>query len=404
MTGKTRSDGEGSIYQRKDGKWVASISLGKDHTGKRMRRTRIATTKKQASIKLRELRDMARDNSLVVDDKITVAEFCDLWINTIVPSKVLPSTVETYRYALHQWVLPYVGHIRLVEFTSQDYAQMQQSLLDSGLSPATVRHARRPLSACLNQAVRMGNLRVNPVSAIPQPRLNGLGAEKTRRLTPSEAQHVLVLVQKEDPMLAGFVLFALQRGLRRGEVLGLKWEDRENNFIHIRRSLCEESIKAKDGSSVTQLRAKPPKTKTSIRDFQLNDALKAAMKRISAKQATDKLRNGPDWVDTGYIFTTDLGEPIWPSNMYTKFKKFLKTHGLADMSVHDLRKTFANLSMEGDARLEQVSEALGHASVETTKSIYIGSVPKLAERAFEAFDNLMDQPTTVSLKAVGENE
>ena len=74
MSTKTRSDGEGSIYQRKDGKWVASISLGKDHTGKRMRRTRITKTKKQASIKLRELQNMARDNSLVVDDKITVAE------------------------------------------------------------------------------------------------------------------------------------------------------------------------------------------------------------------------------------------------------------------------------------------------------------------------------------------
>ena len=81
----------------------------------------------------------------------------------------------------------------------------------------------------------------------------------------------------------------------------------------------------------------------------------------------------------------------------------MKTHGLADMSVHDLRKTFANLSMEGDARLEQVSEALGHASVETTKSIYIGSVPKLAERAFDAFDNLIEKPRHVSLRIVGED-
>ena len=74
------------------------------------------------------------------------------------------------------------------------------------------------------------------------------------------------------------------------------------------------------------------------------------------------------------------------------------------MNVHDLRKSFANLSIEGDARLEQVSEALGHASVETTKSIYIGSVPKLAERAFDAFDNLIEQPTTIPLRAIGESE
>ncbi len=404
MTRKTRSDGEGSIYPREDGKWVASISMGKDHTGKRLRKTRIASSKKQASIKLRELQDMAHNNTLVVDDTITISGFSDLWIQTILPSQVKPSTVQTYRYALQRWVLPYIGHLRLIEFTSQHYAQMQQTLLTSGLSPATVRHARRPLSACLNQAVRMGNLKVNPVSAIPQPRLPSVGAVKTRRLSQSEALHMLTLLKEEDPMLDGFICFALLRGLRRGEVLGLKWDDIDGDIIHICRSLSEESVKAKDGSSVSRLQAKPPKTKTSIRDITINDRTWTTLKRIRAKQAANKLRNGLDWIDTGYIFTTDLGEPFWPSNMYVRFKRFLKKHDLPDMSVHDLRKSFANLSMEGDARLEQVSEALGHASVETTKSIYIGSVPKLAERAFDAFDNLIEQPTTIPLRAIGESE
>jgi integrase len=76
--------------------------------------------------------------------------------------------------------------------------------------------------------------------------------------------------------------------------------------------------------------------------------------------------------------------------MYIRFKKFLKTHDLPDVSIHDLRRSFAKLSIEGDARLEQVSEALGHASIETTKSIYIGSVPKLAKRAFSAFDDYIN--------------
>ena len=404
MTRKTRSDGEGSIYPREDGKWVASISMGKDHTGKRMRKTRIASSKKQASIKLRELQEMARNNTIVVDDTITISGFSDLWIETILPSQVDRSTVQTYRYALQRWVLPHIGHFRLVAFTSQDFAHLQQTLLASGLSSATVRHARRTLSACLNQAVRMGNLRVNPVSAIPQTRSQGPGATKTKRLSQHEAQHMLTLLQNEDPMLDGFVCFALLRGLRRGEVLGLKWTDIDDDIVHIQRSLCEESVKAKDGSSVSQLRAKPPKTKTSIRDVTLNSRIHSALKRIRARQASDKLRNGPDWINEGYIFTTDLGEPFWPSNMYARFKRFLKKHDLPDMSVHDLRKSFANLSMEGDARLEQVSEALGHASVETTKSIYIGSVPKLAERAFDAFDTLIEKPRTIPLRATGENK
>ena len=131
MTAKTRSDGEGSIYQRKDGKWVASISMGKDHTGKRIRKTRTASTKKQASIKLRELQDMVRNNTLVVDDTITISGFSDLWIETILPSQVDRSTVQTYRYALQRWVLPHIGHFRLVAFTSQDFAHLRLTLIFS---------------------------------------------------------------------------------------------------------------------------------------------------------------------------------------------------------------------------------------------------------------------------------
>ena len=71
MSTKTRSDGEGSIYQRKDGKWVANISLGNDHTGKRMRRTRIAKNKKQALTKLRELQEIAKNVNMHIDERIT---------------------------------------------------------------------------------------------------------------------------------------------------------------------------------------------------------------------------------------------------------------------------------------------------------------------------------------------
>ena len=377
--------------------------MGFDHNGKRMRRTRIAKTKKQASVKLRELRDTLRDGSLVINEMITLAEFCYLWCDTILPSQVLPSTAASYRYALDQWILPHVGHIRLIEFTSEEYARLQQKLLDSGLSPATVRHARRPLHACLNQAVRMGNLLANPVSAMPQPRLNGPGAEKARRLSQQEAIAMLQLVCVEDPMLDGFVSFALRRGLRRGEVLGLKWEDIDGDVIHIKRNLREESIKSPDGSFITRLQAKQPKTKTSIRDVTLDKPLHTVLRKIKVRQAEYKLKSGPDWVDTGYVLTTDLGEPIWPSNMYVRFKKFLKTNNLPEISIHDLRRSFAKITIEAGGRLEEVSEALGHASVETTKSIYIGSVPKLAERAFDAFDHHMQTTQTTYIQAVGED-
>ena len=395
MSAKTRSDGEGSIYQRKDGKWVASISLGKDHTGKRMRRTRIAKNKKQALAKLRELQEFARNANMHVDERITLSDFCHLWCNTIIPSRVTVATASDYRDTLDRWVLPHVGHIPLIEFTSEHYARLQQKLLDSRLKPVTVRHARRPLHACMNQAVRMGRIKTNPVSAIPQPRLNGPGAENARRLTRDEANMLIATLADAEPNLAAIVALALMRGMRRGEVLALAWEDidTDKRVIHVRRNLREERIKAKDGSYVVRLTVKDPKTKTSTRDLILNEQIVGFLKRVHAQQAEHRLRNGPEW-NTPYVFTTDVGKLLWPSNVYSRFRTFLKRNGLPMVSLHDLRRTHAKLSIEGGARLEQVSETLGHASVETTKSIYIGSVPMLSRRALEHFDAYMD--TTAS--------
>ena len=115
-------------------------------------------------------------------------------------------------------------------------------------------------------------------------------------------------------------------------------------------------------------------------------AVKRALSRLHTEQARHRLKAGSDWNDSGYIFTNASGDPLWPSNVYRRFKQLIGRHDFPEISLHDLRRTFANLAIEGDARIEQVSEALGHSSVEVTKSVYIGSSPALARRAFEQFD------------------
>ena len=405
MSAKGRSDGDGSIYQRSDGKWVASISLGKDHTGKRQRRTRIATNRKQAAAKLRELQAEAREGPMLVEAHITVADWCRLWCDTIASQTVSPATQADYRTTLERYVIPHLGAIELRKVTPEHYASLQQALLNTGLSPNTVRHVRRPLSVCLNYAVRTGRLRNNPISVIPQPKLTADHEVRAKWLSAEDARRLVAVAEADSATMFGVVVFGLCRGLRRGEILGLRWDDIDIDaaLIRIRRRLREERIRGTDGTFVTVLKPGPPKTKTSVRDIAIDATVARALSRLRTEQARHRLNAGSDWHKSGYIFTNAAGDPLWPSNVYRRFKQLIAQHGFPEISLHDLRRTFANLAIEGDARIEQVSEALGHSSVEVTKSVYIGSSPALARRAFEQFDGFFyDQPANSKLRIAEE--
>ena len=283
---------------------------------------------------------------------------------------------------------------QLISDDVDELGALQQALLDAGLAPNTVRHVRRPLSVCLNYAVRTGRLRNNPISVIPQPKLTADHVVRAKWLAAEDARRLAAAAEDDSATMFGVLVFGLCRGLRRGEILGLRWEDINTDavLIHIRRRLREERIRGTDGTYVTVLKPGPPKTKASVRDIAIDATVKRALSRLHTEQARLRLKAGSDWTDSGYIFTNAAGDPLWPSNVYRRFKRLLKRHDFPNISLHDLRRTFANLAIEGDARLEQVSEALGHSSVEVTKSVYIGSSPALARRAFEQFDGFFHNP------------
>ena len=402
MSTKKRVDGEGSLYQRKDGKWVTTISLGFDHTGKRKRRSRVSNTRNEAVKKLRDLQAEAAEGPALVDEHITLTKWCHQWCETIAPLTAKASTVADYRWTLDHYVLPHIGHLKVRALTPQHCAQLQQKLLNAGLSPNTVRHARRPLSAALTQAERDLLIRFNPLRSIRQPRIDKTGFDKVNVLTRDQAQLLLDAAKQVDPILHGVVVLGVCRGARRGEILGLRWQDvdLEKGIIHIRQQLREERREARGGGYVVELRTGPPKTKKSRRDLTIDSRIASALKRIHLQQAKWRLACGPDWVDSGFVFTTKNGDPRYPSNVYAQYKKLLKQTGLPDITLHDLRRTWATLSVEAGVRIEQAQEALGHESIETTKNIYVTAVPALARRAFETFDEYFTAQKSSDLRLV----
>jgi len=395
MSTKRRANGEGSIYRRaSDGRYVAAATVRQNRIGKPVKKTRTAKTRIEANRKLRELQNEISEGPALNDERFTVADWCHQWCTTIAPQSASRATVSDYYWTLDHYVLPHIGRHQLRQLAPRHIAELQTKLVNSGLSKGTVRHARSPLSAALNHAVRCSMIRTNPCAVVPQPRHDNTATKTKKSLTLDEARRLLDAAATANPNLCAFIVFGLYRGARRSEIVGLQWGDidKDAEVIRIRRRLREERIRSRDGTYVVRLRAGEPKTPKSRRDLSLRGPVGVAVKALRADQNRRRLAAGSDWVDSGYLFTTGEGDPIYPSNLYRWFKQLLEHNGLPNISFHDLRRTWATLSLEADIRIEQAQEALGHSRIETTKNVYVTEVPELAQRAFDTFDTYLDTP------------
>ena len=385
-----RANGEGSIYQLPDGKWKVAISLGFTADGKRIRKTATVATKREAAICLAELKERYASISIEARN-YTVQSWCDEWLLKVAPSNAAPHTVAGYRSNLERHVYPRLGHIGLLDLNGKHILDFQHQLLTSGLKVATVKVARRPLTAALNVAVAFGFLGSNPTKSVALPRDPRRGPVGTR-LARSQVDDVLAAARNAAPHIDLFALLGITRGLRRGEICGLCWDDidSENREIRIIHNLIESSTYGVDGTPITELVLKEPKSVTSRRTLTLSADLERALKRVKSEQSQNRLSSPDPWPEEGYVFTAKNGKPVWPRNLGRSFRRFLKREGLPHVGVHDLRRTFANTASAAGAPIEHISEALGHASIGITKSLYIGSVPILATQAFQALDDYLE--------------
>ena len=316
MSTRRRANGEGSIYRRNStGQWVAAITISGGHGTPPAKKTKHAKTRTEANRLLRQLQAEIDEGPPLDDNRITIADWCHQWCDTIAPQNASPATVSDYYWTLDHYVLPHLGGYQLRELAPRHVAEFQNALIASGKAKGTVRHARSPLSAALNHAVRCSMIRTNPCAVVPQPRNDNKVARTKKSLTYDEAQRLLDATRDAEASLRAFVEFGLYRGPRRSEILGLKWADidADAEVIRIRRRLREERLRAKDGTYVVRLQAGEPKTPKSQRDLSLRGPVGATVRALRADQNRRRLAAGTDWGDSGYLFTTTNGDPVYPS-------------------------------------------------------------------------------------------
>ncbi len=380
--GSRRGRGEGGIYKRGDGLWVGQIDLGwKD--GKRRRKYVYAKTRAEVVRKLRQKELLVAQGITPAPELLTVAQYLEEWVTTRIPGTVTVRTEDLYKRTVHTYINPSIGRIRLAKLQPADVSRMLHDLESHGYSPATQRLARATLRRALRFAEQDGILARNVAAIAEGPKLS---QPDGRTLTPEQAKVFLKAVNG-DRLEAAYVL-ALALGLRRGEVLGLKWEDLSSRDDGATISINRQLIRDRNGISLTDL-----KTTGSRRTLHLSDPLIEALLDHRARQEAEAFVKGSSWRNHhDLIFTSTIGTPLDPEWFGKTVPKITKAAGLGHWSIHELRHSCASLLIAMEVPLEVISDQLGHASIRVTSDVYGHLLPGARVKAAAAMESVLFGP------------
>lgn len=356
-----------TLKQRSPGSWTAWLELPRGADGKRKQKTVTikATSRRAAEKELIRLQADLQRGLLGDPGRLTVGEYLlDKWLNHIRPS-VAPKTLDTYAMLMRAYVVPDLGGLRLDRLRPLAIQGLYDRLLLSGrkdgrggLSPRSVLHIHRVLCKSFGQAVKWGLLGVNPALATEPP-----SAKSPEMQALDEAETVRLLETARGSRLHGPILLAAVTGLRRGELLALRWQDIDlpAKCLHVRRSL---------GMVAGELIFSEPKTAKSRRRITLPGIAVEMLRALKHEQGQESVDAGPCWQDEeGLVFTRPDGRPMSPNAFTKAFGEIVQKAGLG-IRFHDLRHGHASQLLRQGVNVKAVSERLGHSTIQLTLDTY----------------------------------
>jgi integrase len=387
-----RTNGDGSIYQDKNGRWIASLDVGIGIDGKRMRVKRTRKTKQEAAHALRELQAKKLNKRLVSNESHTVKDLYQQWEKYGMSDNLRDTTKQDYLYLSKRYVLPALGHMRLVDVETTTIDKWLFGMQQRGLSAITRRKARQNAYAIFKFGIKQRQILINPVTGSTVPKREKNHVTQVR-LPLSKPEWMDYLEKFRETPLDTFVHIGALLGLRRGEIIGLNWSDIdfETNYLFVRHSARELTVRRPDGSSQTTLVLNDPKTKHSKRKLEMNPALVDTLRRQQLRQKKAKLAAGSAWNENDAVFTSSIGTRLYPSNVHKQYKKLTQSLGLRYVRIHDLRHTVAHLLLDEEIPLESVSRLLGHSSLSITMDIYGQNVQSVADRGARGMADLYEK-------------
>jgi len=314
-----------------------------------------------------------------------VGAYLDGWLKDYAKQHAAPQTYRRYESIVRLHLKPALGNLLLSKLQPLHIQHCYTEAVENGrigskgpLSSTTVLQHHHVLSEALKHAFRLGLIARNPAQAVQPPRPR---KSEVSYYNVEEVQTLMGLTS--GSWLHVPVMLAVTTGMRRGEVLGLKWTDitldpeREEGSLQVRRSLQED------------LSTKAPKTASGSRTIPLPATMVAALKKHRAMQAAQRLALGSAYCIEDWVCAHEDGNVITPSALSHGFKSFVAKSELKQVRFHDLRHTHATLLLLNGENPKVVSERLGHSQVSITLDVYSHVMPNMQEEAAGRFDALL---------------
>lgn len=393
-----------------------SVSNGRDGNGKQIIETATfrpdpQRTEKQNQKALErfvfEFEEKVKSGKYLDGEKITFQTFSETWLHDYAAQRLTAATVEAHRILLEQHILPEIGNIKLSKIQPMHLnklynmmAAMRKDGNSGGYSASTIRRTHATISSIMSTAVKWNVLLANPCERVTLPKpatlqdgIKFFTLEETEAfLSALDHDYVEGKLQLQHKVFFHMALFC---GLRRGELIALKWSDVDlkKGTVSITRSTGIVS-----GRPIT----KEPKNKSSIRTVSIPVSVLELLREHRRQQLRYRLTVGTYWQGDNYIFIQDNGSQMYPSTPYGVFQKVIKRynatlppggHALPKIPLHGLRHTSATLLISQNIDVRTVSGRLGHAQTSTTMNIYSHQLQSVDKKAAAVLDDLLQRQT-----------
>ncbi|MFJ9481170.1 tyrosine-type recombinase/integrase [Streptomyces mirabilis] len=371
---KRNPNGAGTITKRKDGRYQCAVYVLQPD-GTRARKFAYGKTWSECDAKRRELLTKVDQGVPVPTRSAKLSDWLPYWLDNIVKPRRKLSTYDKYEAHVRLYLAPMVGSKRLESLSVADVRRFLTQL-ESKTTAATAKESHRVLRTALSAACREELIARNVAGLVEPPRAS------SRELSPWTLDETLdfLAASRKDPLYAAFVL-AIAMGLRRGELVGLRWTDvdLDKRVLYVRQQTQRRRGVLYDDDTKNRRNRALPLPAMCIAPLRWH-----RMRQVAAKQ-----RAGESWDDGGYVFATRNGRPVEPRNMYRSFTRVAESAGLRVIRLHDARHGCATLLTAAGVAPRVVMEILGHSQISITMDVYTHVVQDTQREAISHMDRLL---------------
>jgi len=356
--------------RRRGTRWVAIIEVPTTNGKRRQKWLSGFETKKAAERAMAEALVKIDKGIFVEASKQTLSEYFDTWLKAM-RGQVKESTLRSYEVIVNKRIRPHLGALTLHRLTRSHLEAFYTDLLEEGLAPSSVSHTHAVLSRALRDAVDQHLIARNPAYGARKPKVP---IRQVQTWSAREVSRFLASVKHDR--LSALYLVAVTTGMRRGEVVALRWRDVDLEAG--RATILQSYVRSGAGWQFTE-----PKTKASRRTVALDTHTLSALRGHRARQVLERTLMGDAYEENDLIFAREDGAPVEPRYVAERFEVFLKAAKLPRIRFHDLRHTHATLALQAGVHPKVVQERLGHSDISITLQTYSHVLPGMQEEAAE---------------------